>query len=121
MDRKKEMLNRRLEGRAYQEIADEFNISRQRVQQILSPPKAIRDFVIKQAEGKCEACGLLVGRSGHIHHENGGDEDYNDIANLHLLCPSCHRNRHRDAETGAKISRGILRTMKRKYEGTGEL
>ena len=92
---KHEMLTMRLEGMTYKQIAEASGISRQRVQQLLSPPKAIRDIVVKRADGKCQSCGLLIGKSGHIHHEGEGEtEDYDDIENLRLLCISCHRKKH---------------------------
>ena len=89
------MIEMKLEGATYAEIAKIAGISRQRIQQLISPPKAIREYVVNKCGGKCVACGILTGRSGHIHHEGGnGDGDYNDIDNLLLLCPSCHRMRH---------------------------
>lgn len=84
----------RLAGFTYAQIAKKVGISRQRVQQLLSPPKAIRDYVVRKYNGLCQDCGLIVGKSGHVHHQNGNSEDYNDIENLILLCISCHRKRH---------------------------
>ena len=89
-----EMLEMRLGGQTYGAIASKAGVSRQRVQQILSPPTAIRNLIVKQAKGKCQDCGIQVGRSGHVHHIGGGHENYNDIDNLQLLCPSCHRHAH---------------------------
>jgi hypothetical protein len=92
---KQEMLLMRLEGKTYQEIALKANISRQRVQQLLSPPKQIRDIVIKKSEGLCSSCGIFVGKSGHVHHKGAElEENYQDIENLELLCCSCHRKAH---------------------------
>ncbi len=91
---KKEMLVLRLDGFTYQYIADKAKVSRQRVQQILSPPKAIRQFVVEKYHGRCADCGIYVGDSGHVHHQNTLEEDYQDINNLFLLCVSCHRQRH---------------------------
>ncbi len=85
----------RLEGKTYQEISQASSISRQRVQQLLSPPCSIRKFIFQKYQYKCQDCGIAVGRSGHIHHDGENGEDYNDIANLMLLCPSCHRKKHR--------------------------
>jgi len=89
------MLNMRLEGRTYKHIATKAGITRQRVQQLLSPPKEVRDYVIKKYKGKCADCDIFVGKSAHIHHDNSNDENYNDIENLVCLCISCHRKRHR--------------------------
>ena len=92
------MLRMRLDGLSYQAIATQAGISRQRVQQLLSPQKAVRDFVIKQADGKCQICGIKVNHSGHVHHKACDiDENYNDIEQLQLLCLSCHRKSHHDS------------------------
>ncbi len=89
-----EMLNMQLEGYTYQEIGHYFGLSRQRIQQLLSPPRKVREFIHTKYSGKCFACGIRVGVSGHIHHLLLGKENYNDIDNLVLLCASCHRKAH---------------------------
>ena len=94
---KKGMLIMKLEGHTYREIAVKAGVSVPRVQQLLSPPRAVRNIVYKRANGKCQSCGILVrGRSGHIHHagNHNEEEDYNDVDNLQLLCPSCHKTAH---------------------------
>src|SRR3990167_1920923 len=86
----------RLEGLTYTEIGHRLNISRQRVQQLTSPPTYILRKVFEKADGKCEDCGI-VARDLHVHHiqSNGVAIDlYNDLANLQLLCVSCHRRAH---------------------------
>ena len=89
------MLRLRLEGRTYEYIANKAGVSRQRVQQIISPPKEVRKYVVDKYNGRCTECGLYVGYSGHVHHEGAnGEEDYNDIENLQLLCISCHGHKH---------------------------
>ena len=85
----------RLEGRTYKYISNIAGISRQRVQQLLSPPPQIRNFIVEKYKGYCADCGLYVGRSGHVHHDNSDNEDYNDIEKLELLCISCHRKAHK--------------------------
>lgn len=97
------MFEMRLDGKTYQGIATEANISRQRVQQILSPPKEIREYILVKYKGRCARCGIYVGKSGHIHHENTQDENYNDINNLELLCISCHRSAHKMYSNGETI------------------
>ena len=90
-------LRLRLEGHSYRQIGEALNISRQRAQQITSPPKAIRHHVVTQANGACQSCGIYVGNSGHVHHQTsigGTGDNYNDIANLILLCPRCHLVAH---------------------------
>lgn len=92
---KLEMLHLRLEGLTYQEIAVRAGISRQRVQQLLSPPTAVRNYVVEKYGGKCKSCGIYVGTSGHVHHTDSSVlEDYNDMDNLELLCLGCHRRAH---------------------------
>ena len=104
----KEMLLMRLEGEPYQSIADKAGISRQRIQQILSPPPAIRRSVVAKAKGKCEHCGIKVGSSGHVHHIGNEGENYQDIENLQLLCPSCHRKVHcQDSYLGESSAKGV--------------
>lgn len=91
---KHDMVKRRIEGYTYEAIAKEAGVSRQRIQQLLAPPKEIRDYIITKYRGLCFDCGLIVNKSGHVHHENSDAEDFNDIDNLVLLCKSCHRKRH---------------------------
>lgn len=88
------MLKLRLEGRTYQHIASKAGVSRQRIQQILSPPAPIRNYVVEKYEGYCFKCGIYVGYGGHVHHDGGNGEDYDDAENLLLLCISCHRRVH---------------------------
>jgi len=90
------MLTLRLQGHTYNHIANLAGISRQRVQQLLSPPKAIRDFVVNKYAGRCDNCSLYIGRRGHVHHKANDGELYNDIENLQLLCLSCHRKAHKN-------------------------
>lgn len=98
MDRRDEALQLRLEGLTFAAIAKQLGVSRQRVQQILAPPRDVRDSVVIGAQGRCSACELFVGTAGHVHHLQATsieDEDYNDHENLTLLCRSCHRTAHR--------------------------
>lgn len=89
------MLHLKLSGFTYAAIGRRAGITRQRVQQILSPPKGIRDHVIQKYAGHCKTCGLHVGNAGHVHHRGSNDGDsWNDVENLELLCLSCHRRLH---------------------------
>ena len=83
----------RLDGMSYAQIGKIINLSRQRVQQLISPSPEIKKCVLTRANGKCESCGVIVGKAGHIHHKTNG-KDFNDVANLLLLCISCHRTIH---------------------------
>ena len=117
------MLRLRLEGHTYQYIANNTGLTRQRIQQILSPPRAIRDYMIKKYSGLCVDCGILVGKSGHVHHENmDSEEKYDDIDNLVLLCCSCHRTRHRihhDVNSHTIVARKTT-DYRNRIEGAGE-
>jgi len=91
------MLALRLQGASYRDIGKRFGVSRQRAQQLLSPPPAIRLIVIERAGGLCEGCGVMVGQSGHIHHGHPEHQDgdwFNSPERLQLLCPSCHSRAH---------------------------
>lgn len=82
------MAQMREDGKSYQEIADEFGISRQYVQQIVGPDPILREFVLDLDGRRCRACG------------KGEDEARLDIHHLkyepsldHMitLCMKCHR------------------------------
>lgn len=88
------MLEMRLAGATYQSIADSASVSRQRIQQILSPPRVIRKLIVERAHGQCQDCGVRLGRSGHCHHVGDIMETYNDLENIRLLCLSCHSKAH---------------------------
>lgn len=93
-------LRMRLEGQTFKAISEQLGISRQRVQQLLSPPRDVRDRIVIAAQGHCATCNLFVGSSGHVHHQQArglDQEDYNDYPNLVLLCSSCHRRAHKAA------------------------
>ena len=93
--RRQKLLKMRLDGMTYAAIGTAIGISRQRVQQLLSPPKAIRDYVVEKFQGRCSRCGIYVGSSGQVHHVDDLDFDsYNGFNNLELLCLSCHRQVH---------------------------
>jgi hypothetical protein len=85
----------RLRGNTYAEIAHVLGVSRQYVQQTISPPNAVRGAI--RARGACEGCGIPL-RSGHVHHRatDVPADAYNAEANLALLCKSCHRRAHGD-------------------------
>ena len=88
------MIQLRLDGYSYAEIATRTGLSRQRIQQIVSPPPYVRQLIVAKFAGLCARCGLIVGKSGHVHHKDGAQEDFNDVDNLELLCRGCHRRAH---------------------------
>jgi hypothetical protein len=93
------ILNLRFAGLTYQQIGANLHISRQRVHQLIAPPKRVRDKIVRLAGGQCHNCGIQVNGSGHVHHISCQGENYNDIGNLQLLCLSCHRKAHSRPET----------------------
>jgi hypothetical protein len=94
----------KIQGWSYGRIAKQSGVSRQRVQQILSPPKSIRAIVSKRANYACERCSAPLLKSGHVHHSGGADdsEHYEDIENLQYLCQSCHWHAHGHHQNHAK-------------------
>lgn len=90
-------LRLRLDGATYADIGAALGVSRQRAQQLLSPPGAIRAVVVARASGLCQRCARRVDDSGHVHHRAavGLEPDaYGDLDNLELLCLPCHRSAH---------------------------
>lgn len=90
--RYEDMVELRMKGLTYREIAAVYKISRQRVQYLLLPPPVIRNIVLKRAEGRCEACSIEL-QHGHFHHVKQ-QEIYNEPSNLQYLCMGCHRRAH---------------------------
>ena len=88
------LLRLRCAGLSNIAIAERLGVSRQRIAQRLAPRVAIRRIVVERARGQCEHCGLPIGRSGWIHHKTSRGmtcDRYNDLNNLALVCPPCHR------------------------------
>jgi hypothetical protein len=108
---KSEMMDMKLDGMTYADIAVKAGLSRQRIQQILAPPNKIRNIIIEKFNNRCNRCGIYVGKSGHVHHANmERPECYKGIENLELLCPACHRIAHKG--THKHISKNIDRDVK---------
>ena len=119
------MLVMRLKGFTYKAISIKAGISRQRVQQLLSPPPSIRAYVVAKFGGECNRCGVLVGQSGHIHHNGDNPETYNDIENLELLCLGCHSKEHNslivecvEKRESKKVSLNKVRVLRRELRLT---
>ena len=83
-----------MRGLTYAEIGKKYNVTRQRIQSAIAPPKAIKKFVADKTGGCCEICGIQLNGHGDIHHVGGKDYDYNDINNLRYLCRACHMQQH---------------------------
>jgi Zn finger protein HypA/HybF involved in hydrogenase expression len=96
MDKRQRAVELFTQGLTYAAIGKDIGVSRQYVQQLVRPPKAIYDTVKSNADGKCEDCGIYVAR-GHVHHratKGTTPDNFNELRNLEYLCPSCHRKAH---------------------------
>lgn len=74
-------------GMTYAQIGESMGISRQRVQQLISPTEKEREQIIQENGRRCHKCGKSKGKL-EIHHTDylKGDTIY--------LCLSCHRKEH---------------------------
>ena len=88
------MIALKAEGYTYAEIGSVLGISRQRVQQIVAPSKAMRRRIIAKYWGRCAECNCRVGGSGDLHHDVNDETVWNHEENLWLLCRSCHKHCH---------------------------
>ncbi len=97
MEIRKLALGMWLSGMTFTAIATAMGVSRQWVHEMLVPPKALRQFVYNQARGKCQDCGMHLGRNGHYHSEPTGPID--DFTKpLVLLCCGCHGKAHKGGD-----------------------
>lgn len=48
----------------------------------------IKQYVLKRANWKCQACGCRINKSFYIHHSSY--DNYYDVKNLVCLCRRCH-------------------------------
>ena len=91
------MLEMRLTGLSYAEIGRQCGVSRQRVQQILAPPKELQQRLKVKYGDECCRCGVRLYGAGHVHHKAVADmtpDSYQDETNLLLVCVSCHTIMH---------------------------
>lgn len=109
--KRQEALDLRVEGLSYKEISVRFGVSRQRIHQLIAPPSDVRDAIVKKYKGECAKCKLIVGTSGHVHHKENISDDYNDMGNLELLCPSCHMKAHNKLSLKPKTYHVLLQPV----------
>ncbi len=82
-----------LRGMTFTAIAKVMGVSRQWVHEMLCPPPALRKVTYDLAGGKCQGCGVHLGRNSHYHSTDDGLID--DFTKpLILLCLACHRPKH---------------------------
>ena len=83
-----------LSGMTFTAIGQRMGVSRQWVQEMLCPPPALRQVTYDLAGGKCQECGMHLGRNGHYHSTPTGPiADFTKP--LVLLCCTCHRTEHK--------------------------
>ncbi|UYH50996.1 HNH endonuclease [Candidatus Kirkpatrickella diaphorinae] len=76
------------------------------VSEVRARSKAVRDYILARADGKCERCGAKApfltpnGRpyleAHHIHRLSDGGPDH--PSSVVALCPNCHRDAHYGGE-----------------------
>ncbi len=120
-DRQITALTYRLQGHTYAYIAKIMGISRQRVYQLLEPPKEVIDLIQGDV---CEDCGInLENKKVNIHHVSleCPPDKYQEASNLRLLCVSCHLKAHsrggeiKIVEKKEKVNREKKRDRKVKF------
>lgn len=96
------MLSLRQEGFSYAAVGREFDVSRQRVHQILSKScSGYKEIVWQRTDGCCEICGLPEEehfRHLTYHHKNPCLKNYNKPDNILLVCLKCHQYLHSMSE-----------------------
>lgn len=66
--------------------------------------QAIRTLVYHRDHGRCRLCNTSKGVM-HVHHRKYQPRGREDLINLLLLCPQCHRNFHYAARKRFKTKR----------------
>lgn len=93
--RKIQMIEMRKKGSTYTEIGKFFNISRQRVNQILEAPTgSLRKMNVKERDDySCQVCGSF--EDLRVHHKDKNPLN-NKMENLITLCDACHKKLHKE-------------------------
>ncbi len=111
------MIELKVGGATYAEIAAPEGISRQRIQQFLAVPKAARAEVVRRARGECEECGKPLGKRPNIHHLATNIGQWDDLRFILYLCAACHRGNHRiyEPKICAVCQKGLNQKSKTGY------
>lgn len=83
-------------GKTYQQIADVYNVSKQRIHQVLKNYTTFRNQSIKKKMGieNCQICNISSDYSSlNLHHKDGNSSN-NNTGNLQVVCARCHRIIH---------------------------
>lgn len=111
-ERNKAVRLMRANNKTYQEIADIFHISRQRVHQILKdykPTGSYKNVRLADPINRCAICNATKGLQ--VHHINKNSRN-NTKENLIRLCTKCHHDIH----NGGIHPRPFLDTVKRWFQ-----
>lgn len=106
IDRKQQMLNLKNKGFSYGQIGKLFNLSRQRVHQLINNYQIlltnnvrrnkwyfrIKQKILKRDDNTCQKCGEATDLI--IHHIDN-DDNNNEFTNLITLCNKCHLRLHK--------------------------
>jgi len=107
MTNKKKMLNLKNKGFSYGKIGKLFNLSRQRIHQIISEYGKLLDNsdyseicqkIFKRDDNICQKCGE-ADLNLIVHHIDKNDSN-NEFTNLITLCNNCHLDLHRPDKKG---------------------
>ena len=90
------MMQLRLTGYTLKEIGQVFEVTRERIEQLILPEPAVKAEVSLRAKDTCEACGVRLNASTRQYHSEhecppGGAWDSKLTK---MLCLTCHRARH---------------------------
>lgn len=88
--RRQQAIELKVAGYTYAEIGAIMGVSRQRVEQIISPTKEVLLKVRRRTNGLCALCGNELTT---IHHKSSVQTaaDFDSPENMVLLCKSCHK------------------------------
>lgn len=75
---------------AAKEIAKVFDCGSLYGLQAWSGPRGLRLRVLTEHKYKCAACGMIGDHVDHIEPHRGDMALFLDVANLQVLCESCH-------------------------------